>query len=232
MSTVRHSPLGNFEERLLLQLKAEVAKRPPPTNIAQKSQRVRRYRAVAVCSRIAVPLGGAIAALVVAMLSILPRAQPALARAFPILTHETVALPDRYRQALRAQHLVAAGRPIERDRAYSFQTPSGTGYVVVSLQDRWLCILIPGIDAGNTGVRCETAHQLLHAIAGGIRVISRHGNRSEIVELTRKGVTATVTTDGSRTTADRNGILAITTNSSVTIKTIIAGERSKITYRP
>jgi hypothetical protein len=232
MNTTSHSPLGNFEERLLLQLKAEVASRASAIDVARTPQRVRRFRTIAVCSRIAVPVGGAIAALVVAALSILPAAQPALARAFPILTHQSVTLPDRYRQALQAQRLAASNGPLIHDRAYSFETPIGTGYVVVDPRDRWLCILVPRIGSNNTGIRCETAHQLLQGTAGGIRVVTHQDNRSEIVELLRQNVTASVITNGTRTTTDDNGILAITTTSTATITTTIAGKRSTITYRP
>ena len=231
MSTVSQSPLGNFEERLLLQLKAEVAKRPSPPETGWEAQPAMRFRAVRLCSRFAVPIGGAIAALVVAALSILPAAEPALARAFPILTHQAVMLPARYRQALRAQHLVVSSGRIAHDRAYGFRTPRGTGYVVVGPRDRWLCILIPAIDSTSAGIRCETARQLLQSATGGIRVITHHGNRTEIVELIRQGVAAIVIADGTRTVADNDGIIAITTNSSATITTTTVGKRSTITYR-
>lgn len=232
MSTIGHSPLGNFEERLLLQLKAEVAGRPAPLDVARKPRRAGHLRAANLPSRIAMGLGGAVAAVVVAALSTLPAAQPALARAFPILTHQTVSLPDRYRRALQAQHRATPIVRIAHDRAYSFQTPSGTGYVVVDPRDRWLCILIPKIGSNSSGIRCETAHQLLQTRVGGIRVVTKHGNRHEIVELVRQDATATVTADGTRSTVDRNGILTITTNSSATITTTIAGKRSTTTYHP
>lgn len=232
MSTIGHSPLGNFEERLLLQLKAEVAERPAPLDVPRTPHRAWHFRTANLPSRIPIGLAGAVTAVVVAALSTLPAAQPALARAFLILTRRAVSLPDQYRRALQAQHRAGSNGGSMHDRAYSFQTPNGTGYVVVDPRDRWLCILIPKIGSNSSGIRCETAGQLLQPKAGGIRIVATHGSRQEIVELVRQGATATVAADGTRSTVDHNGILAITTNSSATITTTVAGKRSTTTYRP
>jgi hypothetical protein len=240
MSATTHTPLGGFEQRLLAQLKAEVAARPVIESSAAEAAapaRVRRRHAVpkALGSRRRIPVAAtaAIAAVAVAVLSVLPAAAPALAQAFPILTERVHVLPTRLARALRAQWLTGAQPRFDLRHAYAFSTPAGTGYVLVDERTRWLCILVPGFTPGSAGGRCErVALARIAAPALNLRITAR--TRQEVVSLLPRGASAaTITAAGqARKPAIRHGVLAIASRKPVTVVTTVDGRSSSTTYTP
>lgn len=226
MSATGDSPLGGFEQRLLTQLKAEVASRPivDPPAPSRASPRRRRIPALATA---------AIAGLTVAVLSVLPAAAPSLAQAFPILSERTHPLPARLAQALRAQWRTPAAPHFDLSRAFAFSTPAGTGYVVVDQRSRWLCILVPGYSANSGTGRCEQLRLArLGAPALSVRIVSRA--RQEVVSLLPRGATVTRATfvAGATSVTLHRGILAIAAQEPVTLTTTIDGDATTTTYRP
>jgi len=171
-------------------------------------------------------------AIVVAVLSATPEVQPALARVFPILTHHPQQLPAYMQQILRSQRLVSGSPPLDRERAYAFQTPAGTGYVVVDQQSKWLCILVPDLGTSGAGIRCATGSRLLSRHSHGLQLTASHQDRQEIVALLPAGASATVITT-QRTTrpiALRDGVLTILSRRPITITTLVHGRRSITRY--
>jgi hypothetical protein len=240
MSATTDTPLGGFEQRLLAQLKAEVAARPvleSPVAEPARPARARRRHVVptALGSRRRIPAvaAAAIAALTVAVLSLLPAAAPSLAQAFPILTERGHVLPAPLARALRAQWLTSATPHFDLRHAYAFSTPAGTGYVVVDQGARWLCILVPGFTSGSAGGRCERVTLVRIAEpALSLRVTGR--GRQEIVELLPRGAGAASISAASqaRNLTTRHGVLAIVSRKPVTVKTTVDGRSSSTTYSP
>jgi hypothetical protein len=241
MSATTDTPMGGFEQRLLAQLRAEIAERPPeliqttpvpstPARPAPRSSRLRvpTWRLPAVAS-------AAIAALVVAVLSVLPAASPSLAQAFPIITERTHVLPVRMARALRSQWLASPAPRFDLRHAYAFTTPAGTGYVVVDRRARWLCILVPGFSAGSTSGRCErVALARLGDPALSLR-ISGSAHREEIVALLPRhaSVSSTTTFAGhARRLELHDGLLAIVSRGPVSVTTNVNGRSSSTDYTP
>jgi hypothetical protein len=244
VSATSKRPLGGFEQRLLAQLKAEVAARPVleprlDTTLAEPAgpARVRHRRdlAKALGSRRRIPAAAtaAIAALVVAVLSVLPAAAPSLAQAFPILTERSHVLPTRLARALKAQWLTGATPRFDLRHAYAFSTPAGTGYVVVDQRTRWLCILVPGFTVGSAGGRCERV--TLARIADPALTVRITGRgRQEIVSLLPRGAGAARAAPASdaRKRTLRHGVLAVASQNPVTVMTMVDGRSASTTYTP
>jgi hypothetical protein len=235
MSATSDTPLGGFEQRLLTQLKAEVAARPAIAPPRARAARPPATRLGARKSLWRVPTAAlaAVAALVVATLSILPAAAPSLAQAFPILSERGRVLPARFVQALRSQWRTGASPHFDLKHARAFSTPAGTGYVVVDQRSRWLCILVPGLSASGASGRCE---QVSLARVGEPRLSLRIGGRArqEIVALLPRGAGVTSPSPSgqiSRLTLHR-GVLAIASRNPVTLLTTIGGHTASTTYRP
>jgi hypothetical protein len=228
MSATTDTPLGGFEQRLLTQLKAEVAAHPSPP-----SSRARTARPARSPWRLPTAATAAVAALAVAVLSVLPAAAPSLAQAFPILGERSHALPARLVQALRAQWRGGASPRFDLNRAYAFSTPAGTGYVVVDRQSRWLCILVPGFSGSRAAGRCELVSL---ARLGEPRLSLRIGGsaRQEIVALLPRGAGARSAAPGTAagTLTLHRGVLAISSRKPVTVLTTIGGHTSSSTYQP
>jgi len=230
MSTIERNPLGGFEERLLSGLKAHVASRSVPTT--QPTAGSARHRTSWPPTAALVVAATAVVAILVAVLNATPGIQPALAQAFPILTHRPQQLPAYMQRILRSQRLVSGDSPLDRDRAYAFQTSSGLGYVVVDQQTKWLCILVPDLGTSGPGIRCATGSRLLSGHSHGLQLTVSHQDRREIVALLPAGSSATViTTRGTtRPIALRDGVLTILTRRPITITTLINGRRSTTGY--
>jgi hypothetical protein len=229
MSTVDQYPTGNFEQRLLTELTAHLRAQSAPAAPAPIRRQIsfRRPGAGALTAVAAVA-----AAVVIVVFSARPDVQPALARAFPILTQRPQQLPADMRQFVQTQKLAARGYPFDHVRAYAFRTPTGTGYVVVDQRNKWLCVLIPDLDTSLASVRCETSYRLLSRSSSGLQLRTGDHREHELVWLLSNGSTATaVTADGAiRRMVLENGVLAIATKHPVTITTMICGRQTKIVY--
>jgi hypothetical protein len=234
MSTINRTPLDGFEDRLLTQLKAQVASRPrsaaqPSTAPAAISgRRIHRRRAGSLLTVVAAAM-----AAVLVVLNVLPDSQLSLAQAFPILAGRSQPLPGLVKRILRSQRLTAGDSTFADERAYAFKTPVGTGYVVVNRGTNLLCIVVPDIGANSGSVRCETAVRLLARDSTGIGVVTKPQARDEvIVELLRRGATTRVigAQGVPHHAAVRNGILTIVTRGPVTVASTINGRRSSATY--
>jgi hypothetical protein len=229
MSTMNRTRLGNFEQRLLNELTAHLKTQSVP---------VRRVPAPAGFwrppARVLTAVAAVAAAVVVVVLSGRAGVQPALARVFPIVTQRTERLPAYMQQILQTQQLASGGYPFDHDRAYAFQTPTGTGYVVVDQHNEWLCILIPDVDTSRASVRCETSSRLLSRHSIGLQLSTRDHASHELVWLLPNGSTATtITADGAiRPVVLKNGVLAIVTQHPVTIRitTTTHGRQATVVY--
>jgi hypothetical protein len=237
MNTATDTPLGGFEQRLLAQLKAEVATRPAVAREQPTRPRRSRQARTARASRRRLPAVGsvAIAALVVAVLSMLPAASPSLAQAFPILTERTHVLPARLARALHSQWLASATPPrFDLRHAYAFTTPVGTGYVVVDQRSKWLCILVPGFSARSASGRCERVTLArLGEPALSLRISGR-AHREEIVALLPQhaSVSSARSAGHARQLRLHSGLLAIVSRVPVTITTKVDGRSSSADYAP
>jgi hypothetical protein len=245
MSATTDTPLGGFEQRLLAQLRAEVAARPVdpiqatpaasiPVRPNPRSSRRRLSTRRVPGRRLPAVATGAIVAIVVAVLSVLPAASPSLAQAFPILTEQTHVLPARLARALRSQWLASAAPRFDLRHAYAFTTPAGTGYVVVDQRTRWLCILVPGFSAGSASGRCErVALARLGDPALSLR-IAASAHRQEIVTLLPRhaSVKSTTSAGHARRLELHHGVLAIVSHGPVTVTTKVNGHSSSTAYTP
>jgi hypothetical protein len=235
MSTINRTPLDGFEDRLLTQLKAQVASRPrsapqpSPTGVAISGRRTHRRRTGSLLTAVAAAM-----AAVLVVLNVLPDSQLSLAQAFPILAGRSQPLSGLVKRILRSQRLTAGDSTFADERAYAFKTPVGTGYVVVNQGTNLLCIVVPDLGTDSGSVRCETAVRLLARDSAGIGVVTKpQGGRDEvIVELLRRGAaTRVIGTQGVRRhVALRSGILTIVTRGPVTVATTIDGRQSSATY--
>jgi len=246
MSATTEIPLGGFEQRLLAQLKAEVATRPvesvqPTPALPIRARRTLRPAATRSSRRrlpgrrLPAVASAAIAALVVAVLSVLPAASPSLAQAFPILSERTHILPARFARVLRSQWL-ASTTPARYDlrHAYAFTTPAGMGYVVVDQRARWLCIFVPGFSAGSANGRCERV--ALARLGDPVLTLRITGtaHREEIVALLPRHASASSSTSGGRARRLElhDGLLAIVSRGPVTVTTDVNGRSSSTDYTP
>jgi hypothetical protein len=224
MSTTSQTPLGGFEQRLLSELRAEVASRAgvvSPTPAPRRRVSWRRLPALVTTG---------IAAIAVALLSMLPAASPSLAQAFPILSEQTHTLPDRFVRLLQAQWHTRAAPRFDLDHAYAFSTPAGTGYVVVDQRSRWLCIFVPGLRGGAASGRCE---QVTLARAGRPALTVRVGGHAgqEIVALLPRGARAATATRAVKLRF-HSGVVTIASRRPVTLVTTVDGHHSATTYAP
>jgi hypothetical protein len=231
MSTIDRTPLGGFEERLLTQLKAHVSIQPglalkPGMQSVTRGRLPRLPRASSVLTAAA-----AAVAMLVAVLNLLPGGQTALAQAFPILTQRPAQLPAALERILRSQRLPNSSQPSDRERAYAFQAPTGTGYVVVDQQEKWICLFVPGLGTGSGNILCEAAFRLLSEKPRGLKLSGEHHGSEEIVELLPKGSTATlISTQSARPVALHHGVLTVVTHRPVSITTTINGRTTSTTY--
>jgi hypothetical protein len=234
MSTVNRTPLDGFEDRLLTRLKAQVASQPLAVTqssrpaAAASGRRIHRRRAGSLLTVVAAAM-----AAVLVVLNVLPDSQPSLAQAFPILAGRSQPLSGLVKRILRSQRLTASDSAFADERAYAFNTPVGTGYVVVNQGTNLLCIVVPGLGTESGSVHCETAVRLLARDSAGIGVVTRQKGRDEvIVELLRRGAaTRVIGAQGvTRHVALRSGILTIVTRGPVTVASTIDGRRSSATY--
>jgi hypothetical protein len=243
MSATTDMPLGGFEQRLLAQLKAEVATRPvesvQPTPAlpirARRTPRPATTRRRLPGRRLPAVGSAAIAALVVAVLSVLPAAAPSLAQAFPILTERTHTLPARFARALRSQWLASTTPPrFDLRHAYAFTTPAGMGYVVVDQRSRWLCILVPGLATHSASGRCERVTLArLGEPALSLRISGR-AHSDEIVALLPQhaSVTSATSAGHARRLQPHDGLLAIVSRVPVTVTVNVDGRSASSDYRP
>jgi hypothetical protein len=234
MSTINRTPLDGFEDRLLTQLKAQVASGPRSarqtsrTAAASSGRRTHRRRTGSLLTAVAAAM-----AAVLVVLNVLPDSQLSLAQAFPILAGRSQPLSGLVKRILRSQRLTAGDSTFADERAYAFRTPVGTGYVVVNQGTNLLCIVVPDLGTDSGSVRCETAVRLLARDSAGIGVVAKPQGRDEvIVELLRRGATTRVigTQGVRRHVALRSGVLTIVTRGPVTVATTIDGRRSSATY--
>jgi hypothetical protein len=232
MSTLDRAPLDGFEERLLAQLKTQIATQPVAAPCPQK-RTVRRGRLTrpAWTGSMMTTIAAAVA-LVVAVLNMMPGVeQTALARAFPILRQQPQRLPERLQRMLRAERLVSGAEPADHELAYRFKAPTGTGYVIVDRQQKWVCLLVPGIVTTNTNAPCATTNWMLTETRRGLRVSGNHHGREDIVALLPKGSTATLTsTSSDHPIALHNGILTVVTSRPIAITTTVHGHETTTIY--
>ncbi len=232
MTTVDRAPLGGFEERLLTQLKVHVTTQPVPAAQAEARRDPGRRRVLLPRGNSILTAAPAGVAMLVAVLNILPGSQTALAQAFPILTQRSGQLPAALDRTLRSQHLPIGSQPTDRERAYAFQAPAGTGYVVVDQQDKWICLLVPGLTTGGGNIICETTFRLLSKDPRELQLSGERYGREQIVELLPRGSKAMVIdTEGAHPAALRHGILTLVSRRSVSVTTIVNGHRTTTTYK-
>lgn len=230
MTTIDRTPLDGFEERLLAQLKTHIAARPMPDPRLEKHAATRR-RLVHLPRAGMMTATAAAVAMFVAVLNLLPGRQIALAQAFPILSQQPRHLPEALDQILRTERLPASTTPADSELAYTFQAPTGTGYVVMDYRQKWLCLVVPGFGGGNGSVPCATTGWLLTETRWGLRVTAKHRGSDDIVELLPKGSTATlISTRGTRSVALHDGILTIVTRRRVSITTTVRGRAHTASY--
>lgn len=235
------TPLGGFEQRLLAELRAQVAAQsgaaaPQTVPSAEPSHTIPIRHRLHV-PRLTAPLTAAIAALTTGLLTLLPAATPALARVFPVLGGPTRVLPSRLARVLRAQWRSGTSPSFDVKHAYAFRTPAGTGYVIVDRRTRWLCILVPALSSKRDtgGGRCE---RVTLARLGQPPLTVRQsgaGRSQEIIALLPRGATASArTTAGQvRWVTLHAGVLAVVSHGRVTVTTTLTGRHSvRRTYMP
>jgi hypothetical protein len=227
--------LGGFEQRLLVQLRDRVSEQartlePPRATARVPATRPRRRRV----PRLSLPAAATLAALVTALLTLLPAATPTLAQAFPILDGPAHALPARFARALHARWRAGSGPSFDLRHAYTFHTPAGTGYVVIDRSSRWMCILVPGFSTAAAIGRCERVNLARRGQPPLTLRISAHRDRQEVVALLPRGAAASATSAGHRLrVVPDHGVLAIVSAGAVTVTTTVAGGRgSRVTYTP
>jgi hypothetical protein len=241
-ATVPNTPLGGFEERLLAELRAQVALQaaacqqpaaPPDAFRRPLDPPAPRWRLRV--PRLTIPVAAAITALITGLLTLLPAATPTLAQAFPILTGRTHELPARLVRVLRQQWTAGAGPRFDLRHAHAFRTPSGTGYVIVDRRSRWLCVLIPGFSGAGANGRCERVTLARLGRPPLELRINGSARRQEIVALLPRGVTASSRTasERARPLSVHSGVLAIATRGPVTVTTTAkGGQHTRVTYTP
>ena len=229
MSTSATIPLGGFEERLLTQLKAQVASRPsppvPPAPLVVPVVGGRGRGALALLGGLA-----AAAATVLLILSVLLGSQPALVQAFPLLGGRSHGLSALVKRLLRTQRIASSNSWLADGRAYAFRTRAGAGYVVVDEPSDVVCIVVPVI-----GGRCETASQVLAEGSAGIVFVAEPQPHEEaVVDLVRAGANATVMKESGADllVTRRDAILSVVSRRPVTITTTFRGRTSSSTYDP
>lgn len=233
------TPLGGFEQRLLTELRAQVAARsvpaPPQTMPSAKPSHTVAIRHRLRVPRLTAPLAAATAALTTGVLTLLPATTPALARAFPILGGPTHALPSRLARVLRAQWHGGTSPSFDLKHAYAFRTAAGTGYVIVDRRTRWLCILVPGFSSNTAGGRCERV-TLARLGQPPLAVHqSGSGHSQQIIALLPQGATASArtATGQMRRLTFHAGVLAVVSRGPVTVTTTLTGGHGvRRTYMP
>jgi hypothetical protein len=241
-ATTPNAPLGGFEERLLTQLRAQVAARPPAVQepaarpaVPPRAAGARAAHPRLRVPRVTIPVAAAITALLTGVLTLLPAATPTLAQAFPILTGRTHRLPAHLARVLAHQWTTGTSPRFDLRHAYAFRTPSGTGYVIVDRRARWLCVLVPGFAGAGANGRCE---QVTLARLGRPPLelrITDDARRQEIVALLPRGAGASSRSASGHTQrlATHGGVLAIAARGPVTVTTTSTdGLRTRVTYAP
>jgi hypothetical protein len=225
--------LGGFEERLLERLRTHVDGRLALSYRQEQRPQARTRSRRRPGHRTLLSAVAAVGAVLLAGVSLVPVSQPTIAQAFPILTHRPRILPALLAGILRADGVTPRNARLDLNHAYSFRTPTGTGYVVLDRGTKWLCIVVPGFLPGRGGARCgsisdeDRASGLLGAL-----VVYQRPAREEIVQVLPKGSTATIITGSgpTRQVALRTGVLAVVTHGAATVSTTVDGRRTTTTY--
>jgi hypothetical protein len=185
----------------------EGAGRPvPPRAWVPKISPVGRLRSGIAAS------GMVAAALAVTLIVSLSGSAPNVAQAFPALNGPSVLTPGMLQQSLAAYGVGPHDGGLRVGTGHAVSTPWGTGYVLTSPSDSFVCVVAPGLSRAEWGASCARTQQ---AISSGTLLTAyaydSTTNTGRLLALLPQGATATMQTGGSaaRQLSLSDGVLAV-----------------------
>jgi hypothetical protein len=197
-----------------------------PTESSRAStRRVRRWVA-----------SGAVAAAALAgvlTISLSGRA-PSVAQAFPALNGPSTLTPAALQQSLR-YYGVSGDGGINITKGRTVDTPWGTGYILTGPDNRFVCVVAPGLSSADWGASCaQTAMAASSGTAWGEYAYDSGTDTARLIALFPQGATATMQTRGGapRHLSLSNGLLAVDITSPAQIAVRINGHTVTHQFSP
>lgn len=219
-----HVSNDELRERLLASTPPWAAT-PPAKSSRASTRRVHRWVA-----------SGAVAAAALAavlIISLSGRA-PSVAQAFPVLNGPSTLTPAALQQSLR-YYGVSGDGGINIAKGRTVDTPWGTGYVLTGQDNRFVCVVAPGLSSADWGASCaQTAMAASSGTAWEEYAYDSGTDTARLVALLPHGATATMQTGGEapRQLSLSHGLLALDITSPTQIAVTINGHTATYHFTP
>lgn len=190
-------------------------------------------RAVGLRSGIAASGMVAAALAAVLVISFSGRA-PSVAQAFPALNGPSVLTPAALQQSLR-YYGVSGDGGINIAKGRTVDTPWGTGYILTGPDNRFVCVVAPGLNSADWGASCaQTAMAISSGTAWAEYAYDSGADTARLVALFPQGATATMQTGGGapRQLSLSDGLLAVDITSPTQIAVTINGHTATDQFSP
>ena len=235
MNSSRTPPLGNFEQRLLGELRQFVELRSsargategrPLSAATGRPSRSDRLAGLFTARRSVAAGFGVVVVACLAMIGFSAGSSPNLAQAFPVFAKPPTDVRSLLSGILRDQGSAAAR--VDGSHARAITTPLGIGYVAADPRTNVICLATPGFDHSGWGADCSKVSVAKRDGLPGIESFDQSGRSVAWTEVLPAGVTATASDMSGKTTRLplHNGVLAVVVHHLTFITTRIAGRAS------
>jgi hypothetical protein len=223
------------------QLRDLIVSRTPPWRLNDRAGKLAVQRAwvpkispVGVRSGIAA-LGMVAVALAVALTVSLSGTAPNVAQAFPALNDPSVLTPAALGQSLKVYGVDPHNDGLNIARGHVVGTPWGTGYILTDPDNRFVCVVAPGLSSADWGASC--AQTKLATSSGTARMEYAYDSATHtarLLALLPQGATATMQTSGGtpRQLGLSDGLLAVDITAPTQISVTINGHNTTDHFSP
>lgn len=159
---------------------------------------------------------------------------PSVAQAFPILNGPSVLTPAALQQSL-SYYGVSGDGGISIAKGRTVDTPWGTGYILTGPDNRFICVVAPGLSSADWGASCaQTAMATSSGTAWAEYAYDSGTDTARLVALFPQGATATMQTGGGapRQLSLSDGLLAVDITSPTQIAVTINGHTATDQFSP
>lgn len=175
------------------------------------------------------------AALVVALTVAWSGSAPNVAQAFPILNSPPALTPTALQQSLKSYGAAPRDGGVNIANGRAVGTPWGTGYILTSPDNTFVCVVAPGLSSADWGASC--AQTKLATSSGTAREEYAYDpatHAARLLALLPQGATATMQTgDGTtRRLSLSDGLLAVDITSRTQITITINGHTTTDQFSP
>jgi hypothetical protein len=179
-------------------------------------------------------IGAAALAVVLTAVS-LSGSAPSVAQAFPALNGPSALTPVALQQSLSAGQYGLSSSVLNIAKGRTVDTPWGTGYVLTGPDNRFVCVVAPGLSRADWGASCASTAMATSSGTGWAEyAYDSATDTARLVALFPKGATATMQTGGGapRQLSLSDGLLAVDITSPTQIAVTINGHTDTHQFSP